>query len=256
MIDFHCHLDLYKDPAEVVRECVTRNLYVLSVTTTPSAWLGTHALSSDSRRVKTALGLHPQLALQRKGELPLFDNLIARTRYVGEVGLDGSPECKTYWGEQISVFDHILATCQQRGGRVISIHSRKAARQVLDQLAKYPGCGQTVLHWFSGSVRDLERAVAMGCWFSVGPAMLAGERGRTLVSRMPRDKVVTETDGPFAQLDGRSVYPWDALIALQGLASLWGLSLIETKKFIDGNFRALTGRHATLELIEPEFDRV
>src|ERR1700679_1017988 len=30
---------------------------------------------------------------------------------------------------------------------------------------------------------DLDRAVSLGCWFSVGPAMLAGERGQALAAR-------------------------------------------------------------------------
>lgn len=41
----------------------------------------------------------------------------------------------------------------------------------------------------------------MGCWFSVGPAMLQGARGTELVARMPRDRVLTESDGPFARLE-------------------------------------------------------
>ena len=44
MIDFHCHLDLYPNPREVAKECAKRGLYVLSVTTTPSAWEGTSAV--------------------------------------------------------------------------------------------------------------------------------------------------------------------------------------------------------------------
>lgn len=41
MIDFHCHLGLYPNPPAVRDECVRQGLYVLSVTTTPSAWEGT-----------------------------------------------------------------------------------------------------------------------------------------------------------------------------------------------------------------------
>src|ERR1700741_2594809 len=88
VIDFHCHLDLYPDPHAVRDECARRGLYVLSVTTTPSAWNGTFALSRDAPRIRTALGLHPQLAYERHSELDLFESLIAETRYVGEIGLD------------------------------------------------------------------------------------------------------------------------------------------------------------------------
>ncbi len=37
MIDFHCHLDLFPNPSEIVKTCLDKGLYVLAVTTTPSA---------------------------------------------------------------------------------------------------------------------------------------------------------------------------------------------------------------------------
>jgi TatD DNase family protein len=239
MIDFHCHLDLYSDPKQVAQECADRGLYVLSVTTTPSAWEGTCAIAVSQSRIRTALGLHPQLAHQRKSELVLFEQLLPRASYVGEVGLDGSLELKTHWADQLVVFNRVLSCCQEQKGRVISIHSRRAARPVLDTLAKYPGAGVPVLHWFSGSQRDLDRAIATGCWFSVGPAMLAGERGRALVSRMPRNRVLTETDGPFAQLDGGPAWPWDVSRAIETLASLWKLTAAEVELTINENLKGL-----------------
>ena len=90
VIDFHCHLDLYPDPLAVRDECVKRGMYVLSVTTTPSAWQGTSALAADTKRIRTALGLHPQLAHERRNELTLFDGFLPRRPYIGEIGLDGA----------------------------------------------------------------------------------------------------------------------------------------------------------------------
>lgn len=112
MIDFHAHLDLYPDPHGAARECVARKLYVLSVTTTPSAWAGTAVLTKHAPRIRTALGLHPQLAHERKGELLLFERLLPQVRYVGEIGLDGGPEYKCHWPDQERVFTRILELCE------------------------------------------------------------------------------------------------------------------------------------------------
>ena len=239
MIDFHCHLDLYPDPQGVVRECEARGLYTLSVTTTPSAFDVTSRLPSRQTRIRTALGLHPQLAHLRGSEITLLERLLPGAEYVGEVGLDGSPEFRAHWASQVDVFSRILALCTENGGRIMSIHSRRAATAVLDQLVKYPEAGAPVLHWFSGTLRDLDRAIRIGCWFSVGPAMLAGERGRGLVSRMPQDRVLTETDGPFAQIDGRSLMPWEAAQAVEKLASIWKVTPHEVERTIDANVSAL-----------------
>jgi TatD DNase family protein len=239
MIDFHCHLDLYPNPHAVAQECVRRGVYVLSVTNTPSAWDGTAALAAGLPRIRTALGLHPQIAHERKHELALFDGILPQTRYVGEVGLDGSPELKPHWSTQVAVFEHILEACSSAGGRIFSIHSRRAAAAVLGYLEKYPQAGVFVLHWFSGTQRDLARAAELGCWFSVGPAMLAGERGRGLAARMPRDRVLTESDGPFARIDDLPVNPWDVDGAIEILSRTWGVTPEEASAILRSNLGQL-----------------
>ena len=104
----------------------------------------------------------------------------------------------------------------------MSIHSRRAVDDVLDFLAKAPDAGVPVLHWFSGTGRQLDRAVALGCWFSVGPAMLRSKRGAELAAAMPKGRVLTETDGPFGISNGKPLEPLDVLGAIEGLAALWG----------------------------------
>jgi TatD DNase family protein len=239
MIDFHCHLDLYPDPREVIRQCAEQRMYVLSVTTTPSAWEQTSALVAAAPRIRVALGLHPELARARKAELELFDRFLPACRYVGEIGLDGGPEHRASWQDQLHVFDHILAACQSAGGRVMTIHSRRAADQVLARLSAFPNAGVPVLHWYSGGVRTLAKAIELGCWFSVGPAMLAGERGRTLVARMPQDRVLTETDGPFAIVNSRNALPWDVDQAITALADLWKSNRDDVAAILDDNLRRL-----------------
>lgn len=240
MIDFHCHLDLYPDPAAVVAECRARNMYVLSVTTTPAAWAGTLALAAGSSRIRTALGLHPQLVTQRKSELPLLLSLIADTRYIGEIGLDGSRDFAGSLADQTDVFDAVLRGCADAGGRILSIHSRGAAKMVLDALSRRPAAGTPVLHWFSGTERELLRAIDLGCWFSVGPAMIKSQKGIRLVELMPRDRILTESDGPFANVQGRSAFPWDAGGAEIFLAKVWALSKETTRHVLLANLRRLT----------------
>ena len=244
MIDFHCHLDLYPNPQAVRDECVSRGLYVLSVTTTPSAWIGTSALAADTPRIRTALGLHPQLAHERQNELPLFDSFLPETRFIGEIGLDGAPEFRPHSQSQVAVFEHILSKCCAAGGRIISLHSRRASGAVLDYLEKYPNAGTPVLHWFSGSLSDLDRAIKIGCWFSTGPAMLASENGRTLAARMPRDRVLTESDGPFAQINGAAVMPWQVQTAVQMLSHIWSLPPGDVEQSIRRNLQKLLANHS------------
>jgi TatD DNase family protein len=239
VIDLHCHLDLYPNPQDVVQECTNRTMFVLSVTTTPSAWEGTSALAKNDERIRTALGLHPQLAAERRHELPLFDQFLSDTKYVGEVGLDGGDELKGTWPDQVHVFEYVLARCAEARGRIISIHSRRATTPVLDCLERQPSCGTPILHWYSGTYKELERAVTLGCWFSVGPAMLSTEKGSKLAARLPRDRVVTETDGPFAQVAGQRLRPWDVGLAIEGLACIWDMPRAEASAKLLANLQNL-----------------
>jgi TatD DNase family protein len=243
MIDFHSHLDLYPNPAAVRDECERRGIKVLSVTTTPSAWSGTRALACDSGRIRTALGLHPQLAHERRQELVLFDRLLPDTPYVGEIGLDGAPELRRHWKSQLAILEHILGKCRDAGGRILSVHSRRASRPVLDCLEAFAGAGTAVLHWFSGSLRDVDRAVDLGCWFSIGPAMLAGQKGRALAARMPPERVLTESDGPFAQISGTPVMPWDVEVAVPQLSDIWSVPPADVRGRIDRNLQLLLAAH-------------
>jgi TatD DNase family protein len=168
----------------------------------------------------------------------MFERLLPKARYVGEVGLDGAPEFRAHWNIQVRVFTRVLELCENVGGRVLSIHSRRAASQVLDSLQTHPDAGVPILHWFSGTHRELKRAIDLGCWFSVGPAMLLSERGRSLVAMMPHERVLTETDAPFAQLEGRAALPWDAGTATALLERVWGAPA-DVETILEDNLRRL-----------------
>lgn len=239
LIDLHCHIDLYPDPKSLIFECKKRNIYVLSVTTTPKAWRGTMALLDNCPRIKPALGLHPQLAHQRSQELLLFEELNNETMYIGEIGLDGSKEFRAYIEVQKRVFRKILQVCASSGGRILSIHSRGAANDVLDELEAYPDSGKPILHWFSGNYQELKRAIDIGCWFSVGPAMLQSKKGREITSRIPRDKILTESDGPFAKLNKKPLTPMDMPKAIEILAQLWGEPIKVVNERLLNSFRNL-----------------
>ncbi len=241
MIDLHCHLDLYPDPIKVLDEVVSSGMFVLAVTTTPSAFSGDVARFGGASRVRVAIGLHPELAHSRMSELPLLEHYISLTSYVGEVGLDGSPDFARFSKEQRKAFDLALRSSALRGGRLISIHSRGAAAEVLESLEAHPEAGVPILHWFSGRVSDLKRAIDRGCWFSFGPAAFRSASTRSMVARIPRSRVLTETDGPFAMNRDVPLRPTDVALAEAALAKIWSAPASEVRSQLVENFRDLVG---------------
>ena len=121
----------------------------------------------------------------------------------------------------------------------MSIHSRRAARSVLEALRENGNAGTPVLHWFSGTPRELRFAIDRGCWFSVGIPMLRSRKGRALVAQMPQERVLTESDGPFVELNEGAVHPWDVAIAEAELQQLWGIPYEDTRAVLDDNLARL-----------------
>lgn len=239
MIDFHCHLDLYPDGFALAREVNHRNAFTFAVTTSPRAYYATSGVFSGLENIKVGLGLHPEVAEAKASELDALIGGIARAPFVGEVGMDGSPRFRRTLPLQERIFRAALHECSARGGRVLSIHSRGAERRVVELLAAQVDVGIPVLHWFSGGIAELRSAISIGCWFSVGPGMLVGEKGRSLLARMPFDKVLPETDGPFATVDGKLLMPWDSWSICATVADVWQQSLEGVQIQLESNLQRL-----------------
>lgn len=241
LVDFHCHLDLYPDHALAVREADAAGVFTLAVTTTPLAWPRNHELAQLTKHVRAALGLHPQLVAERAGELELWDRYLSEARYVGEVGLDAGPRFYKSLGLQKQVFQHVLQRCADVGGKVVTVHSVRAAKAVLDHIESFlPPCkGKVVLHWFTGSKSEAQRALELGCYFSINAAMLENTRHASMVALIPLDRLLTETDGPFTKTVDRPSKPADVAIVVEALSRLHGIPTSTVAAAIRANLRAL-----------------
>lgn len=240
-VDFHCHLDLFPDYEAAIARAEAAGIYTLTVTTTPKAWPRNHALTRDRRFVRAALGLHPQLVGEREGELALWEQYLPEARYVGEVGLDAGPRFYKSFEAQKRVFRTVLERCAEAGGKVLTVHSVRSAKAVLDLVEAHlpPDRGKVVLHWFTGSRSEARRAAALGCYFSVNAEMSRSDKGRAFVAELPRDRILTETDGPFTAVEGRPCEPADIHGTIDDLAHLHQTSPEQIFTETVANLRAL-----------------
>jgi len=242
LVDFHCHLDLYPDYLDVLAETERSRVLTLAVTTTPRAWPRNCEVTQDLRYVSPALGLHPQLVGDNvRQELALWDRYFPDATYIGEVGLDGGPDHFRTLEQQRLVFQHILAACADVGGKVISVHSVRSAKSVLDMITTSlpPDRGRVVLHWFTGTPAQARRAVTLGCYFSINAPMLRNERGRALIKSLPLDRLITETDGPFAMAGYQAARPSDIVHTVELLGKVLGQPPTEISAMLSTNLSNL-----------------
>ncbi|MFJ1811267.1 MULTISPECIES: TatD family hydrolase [unclassified Streptomyces] len=97
------------------------------------------------------------------------------------------------------------------------------------------GATAAILHWYTGPLALVDEALAAGLWFSVNPIMTTSVKGRALLDLLPPDRVLLETDGPFARHNRRPARPADLSGVVARLATRWALTPEQAAQHIHGN---------------------
>jgi len=243
-VDFHCHLDLYPDFPKILAECQHSNIATLAVTTTPFAYPRNVEAAVNYPLILPALGLHPQIVGEKHASIAEFIRLLPSAKFVGEVGLDAGPRFYKSYSEQKRIFREIVQACSSQGGKVLSVHSTRSAKDILDILEEFrvTRTCQIVFHWFSGSDSEMVRAIEMGCYFSINAPMLLKHARAESLRRIPVNRILTETDGPFTgDSTGSPLRPKGVLTLLTQLCPLLGQTPHVLRRQIWSNLKCLQG---------------
>lgn len=225
-------------PNAIAEEAARRDVFVVAVTHLPSHFEMGLGHARRLRSVRLALGLHPLAVESHARELGQFRSLLRHTSFVGEVGLDFSREGKASADNQLESFEFVARSVAEAGPKVLSLHSRGAEAAVLGVLHEY-GLTGAIFHWFSGSLTDLNRAVQAGHYFSINPQMTSSAKGRNIVEHVPVERILTETDGPYAKVRGTPAHPWDVALVENYLAAKWERAREDVTAQIWTNFRRI-----------------
>lgn len=238
MLDAHCHLDLYPDPLRTALDAESSGVFVVCVTNSPSAFLAARPHVRQFKQVRLALGLHPLGAeLHTENELNQFRKLVNDTSFIGEVGLDFSRDGRETRNKQLDSFQFVLRSLNNVP-KFVTIHSRQAEGAVLE-LVQREYTHPVVFHWYSGTLKVLESVIQAGHFFSINPAMARSTKGRNAIASIPRERILTESDGPFITMGSSSIEPADVQVVEKELAVMWGTSAIAVRSAVQTNFQKL-----------------
>lgn len=237
LIDTHCHVDRFPDPMALAEDCERQRIATVAVTQLPSHFQMAIRHIGEMRFVRPALGFHPLAVAGNESELPLFLSLLSDVQFVGEVGLDSSREGASTRTEQLRIFRAIAAELAGKR-KFVTLHSRGAEEDVADILQQSE-VTECVFHWFSGGTKALKAVIERGHFFSINTAMVTTQKGRSLLSLVPRDRILTETDGPYIKIGGRPARPSDVKNVLSGIADVWGTSGEDVEAQVAENFTQL-----------------
>ncbi|GAB7087316.1 Qat anti-phage system TatD family nuclease QatD [Marinifilum fragile] len=240
IIDTHCHYDMFENPTQIVRDCEQKQIVTIGMTNLPSHFEMGYPHIKGYKYIRMALGLHPLMAKEHDRELVRFKKNIDNTSYIGEVGLDFSRDGISTKDIQISSFEYVLATIKSKE-KIVSLHSRRAEKEVLELLKKYE-IKNAIFHWYSGGVKILREILENGYYFSINPAMVKSKSGQKLIAEIPLDRILTETDSPYTQIGSRTTEPSDVKIVISYLSESKGMSAEVVENKIYSNFKTLINK--------------
>ncbi|MGI0007478.1 MAG: TatD family hydrolase [Nitrosotalea sp.] len=199
LTDAHIHLsdNEYSDDMEYILTTMDKmKIRACCVSMDNQSSKSTLDLSKLSSLVLPFIGIHPEKA---NDDLDAMVDLVTQNSDkisgIGEIGLD-----KTYvsdeagFSRQVLVFQKMLSLAEKLG-KPISVHSRRTLDEIFSILPSYSVKG-VLLHWFSGSKKQLQKAMELDCFVSYGPAMIYADDKQVLLSQTHPDKILLETDGP------------------------------------------------------------
>lgn len=152
---------------------------------------------------------------------------------IGEIGMDyyhppGDGGTVEAWrNRQRRVFEQLLQLALDIGKPVV-VHQRECGGDVLEVLANFPGI-TAVLHCFTGTIPEAERALEMGHYLSYTGVLTYknGDAVRDAARVTPLDRVMVETDSPYlapVPFRGKPCEPAMVEFTARTLADLHGLS--------------------------------
>lgn len=234
LIDTHVHIDFYPNPLEIARQYESQKIYTMFVTNLPELYNKHYEQFSNYKYIRLCLGYHPQIVMEYDLNKTLFRECIKTTKYIGEVGLDFSGKITNKEKQlQINAFKFITSP-EFNKGRIYTIHSRGAEDEVLEIL-KTNEVKHAIFHWYTGKISTLIKAIELGYYFSLNPKMLLTKNGKNIISKIPKDKILFETDGPFARVNKKSLIPSE----IGDFYKLFGQEILDFDKLVFNNFRRI-----------------
>jgi len=153
-------------------------------------------LGKQSDFILPFIGKHPEKAQDDvESTFKLIDENNEIISGIGEIGLDTTyTNSDEEFKKQEEVFKTQLSYAE-KFRKPVSIHSRKTLDEILEILPSY-NIPTTLLHWFDGSKKQLQKTMDLNCYVSFGPVMVYSKDKQVLLSKTNKDKILVETDGP------------------------------------------------------------
>jgi TatD DNase family protein len=253
LIDSHVnlHAPQFDDDREavIVRAREAGVGLMLTICDQVSSFDAVRAIADSHDDIWCSVGTHPHEAKEnltlRVNDLT--DRANARVVGIGETGLDYFYDHSPRDSQRAIFLIHIKAA--RETGLPLIVHARDADTEMAEILEEEHARGafKLLMHCYTSGPELARRAAALGAWFSVSgiATFRAADAVRAVISDMPEDRIIVETDCPYlapVPMRGRRNEPAFLPHVLAKLAEVRGWRLDEAEARTEDAFFALFDR--------------
>lgn len=251
MIDVHMHLP-DEGPVDIkqlfreAREAGMKGFVLAGTGLEDSIQYADVAEQEDG--VYSTVGVHPHESLKfRPEQMEKIRELVKRPRVVavGEIGCDFyydiAPE-----EAQTAVLVEMLRLANE-SGKPIVLHCREGFRQCYSLVKEHYDCSRPILvHSFTGTLEEQDAWLELGAYMSFNGMVTfkKADNVRQILSRMPKDRILLETDSPWLAPEphrGRSNSPKYVPIIAERIGFELGMTREEVDRITTENARRMFG---------------
>jgi TatD DNase family protein len=249
LVDSHCHLDRL-DLAQregglnaVIEDAKARGIsHLLTVAVDLDSSKSLIDLTSKYSNIYSSVGVHP--LQENQPPVPTVDAITSlakapRVVAVGETGLDNYYSSDSFEWQRQSFINHLIVA--QELQKPVIVHTRDARTETIDLLSQFKSEANGVLHCFTETWEMAKAALDLGFYLSFSGIVTFknADELRQVVSKVPLDRILVETDSPWlapVPYRGKQNEPQYVYEVAQCIADIKNLQLEQLAEITTSNF--------------------
>ncbi len=202
-IDFHTHLDCYKNQQELLFQLQNFDGTIVSASMDLSSFIKTKELAQKSKglgysvNIIPTLGVHPAEVSDEIKKLKDYEPFFKDSPIIGEIGMDFCWYKNSSLKDQETVFRFFLEHCDIQKKYCV-IHTKDAEEKICRILEEYKNA-RPIIHWYDGPQEIYQEFIHRSYMQTFGCQTIRSKHIQKLLQQTPLNLILAETDNPDSE---------------------------------------------------------